>query len=484
MGGSRWNAWADAAVLVAVAALLRAPFVSGWLWAWDSILYARAVRDFHLGAAILDQRPHPPGYALYVFTARALSAVAGDERAGLVVLSVVAGALVVAVGYAVGRAIAGRRAGIATAVVLLADPVLWHASEIAYPYVLLALLGGGIGLLAWRARALTGVRWIVLLGGAFGLALGFRQDLLLHVGPLVAWTLWRTGRRAMLAGAIATATASLLWLVPSAAAAGGLDRYLALVDRQAYYASSLDGVPPPPIAIAENLRLAALGLGWQLLWLWPLAAGGALVLWRRRPDVVGWLALWEAPTLLVLVFLHTGEPGYALAVAVPSAALVGVFVERALSLPRPRVAVVALGAATAVLVVLLGATFFAGHGRFSASAIRRHDRILAEQVEHIRSRYAPSETLIVGGANYMHAVWYLSDYTAFYAAPRREGGSARELARAMKGRRYAVLFDDSHPLLRRLADRTRLAGDIDLYVIRVRAAALEELDQRDPLSDD
>lgn len=468
------GAWVDAAALAAVAAATRLPFVSQWLWAWDSVLYARAIGDFHLGAAPLEQRPHPPGYVFYVLGSRALSALFGGERAGLVAFSVLAGTLAVVLGYLVGRAVAGRRAGILTAVVLLADPLLWQASAIAYPYVMLALFGGVLGLLAWRARTGSLSR-VVVLSATFGLALGFRQDLALHVGLLWAWTVWVRGARATAVGAASAAVASLAWLVPSAAAAGGLDRYVDLVLGQATYASFFDGVPPAAVALPRNLRIAAEGLLWQLLWLWPLAVGGALVLARERRAAAAFLAIWSAPSVVTLLVLHTGEPGYTLALAIPAATCVGVLADRALSLPSRRVALAA-ATVTAALVVLLGATFAFGHGRFSAYEVRRHDHILAAQVAHIRATYSPRDTVIVGGANYFHALWYLPEFQAVYAAPRREGGRARDLVRALAGLRSAVLFDDTHPALRRLAARTRLSGDVDLYVITVGPRVISELE--------
>src|SRR2546423_1475697 len=44
----------------------RLPFVTNDLWAWDSVLYARALEQgFHVGFHLADQRPQAPGYLFY-----------------------------------------------------------------------------------------------------------------------------------------------------------------------------------------------------------------------------------------------------------------------------------------------------------------------------------------------------------------------------------------------------------------------------------
>jgi len=58
-----------AGALFALTLATRVPFASAQLWAWDSVLYARAIEDgFHVDYATATQRPHPPGYIFYVAT--------------------------------------------------------------------------------------------------------------------------------------------------------------------------------------------------------------------------------------------------------------------------------------------------------------------------------------------------------------------------------------------------------------------------------
>ena len=469
------SALLDIAILTLLDLALTLPFGARMLWAWDSVLYARAIDDFQLGATPLEQRPHAPGYFLYVLAARAATAILGDPNAGLVAISMVSGVLVVPVAYLAGRAIGGRVAGVAAAIVSMANPVLWHASEIAYPYANLAFLAGALGVAFWYARG-RGDRAIVAASALFGIALGVRQDLIAYLAPLWLYTLVARGWRGIALGTLSLASTSLLWLVPTAIAAGGLDRYIALVVSQAAGSSELSG--GLLTKLGRNLSLSALGLRWQLLWLWPIAAAGAWLLYRRDARAAAFVALWMLPATIVLLFFHTGEAAYTLVLAVPLAVIVGNAFSRVVALPKRTVAI-AGSVAMAALVVMLGATFALGAGRFSASAIRRHDEILQTQIAVIRARFNPATAVILARANYLHAVAYLPEFRAVYVPSRDEGGHARQILPALRGRTVAIFFDDSHPMLRRLATLIRLRSDVDLYVMRLDARSLAAFEAAD-----
>lgn len=473
----RWTLLVDLTIVSLVGLALRLPFTAQTLWAWDSVLYARAIADFHMGEGLLEQRPQPPGYFLYVLAARAATAFLGDANTGLVAVSLVAGVLAIGAAYLVGRTFGGRIAGLAASAVLIADPVLWQASVVAYPYALLALFGGALGLAFWHARR-RGFLAIVAASALFGVALGFRQDLAAYLGPLWLVTVASRGWRALLAGALACAVAALLWVVPSAIASGGLDRYVSLVIAQALGASELGKGALP---LVRNVDIAATGLRWQFLWLWPLIFAGAWLVLRARRAAALFFAVWIVPAAAVIVF-HVGEPAYTLALAVPLAALAGIGLE-AVARVRPRPLRSVLTACAAALVLALAGTFVLGTGRFSAASIRAHDRIISTQVAAVRAAYDPANTVILARANFLHALHYLPEYRAVYVPSQREGGRAKQLVKALAGPSRGILFDNSHPLLRRLATRLGLATDVDLYVIPVGPRVLAALaDDEEELS--
>jgi len=429
----RVTAAAGAAAVLLIALLARLPFGSEYLWAWDSVLYARALEDFDVSAG----RPHPPGYLLYVLTARAAAIFTGDANAGLVLVSTLAGAATCAVGYLAALRFFGLAAAVLASVILLTNPLLWHYSEVAYPYTLLALLAGALGsaLLASRGT----LRASIALSLALGLAAGFRQDLLLLLAPL--W-LWSTGRHVsvLAVSACSLAAGSLFWLVPSAILSGGFARYLALVSGQAVAVAELGG--EAATVLLRNATMTAVGLRWQLLWVLPLFILGAWLLARGRgrdgPPVVP-LALWFAAPLLTYLLLHIGEWAYMLSLAVPLALLAAVGASWLLGSTRRPFARVIVTAVVSTALIANGASFVLGDGRFSRAEIRRHDHALALQIAYIRDRLRPSETILLAEANYLHAQHYLPEYTTIYV-PSGAAVAPRRIANARV--RQVVLFDD------------------------------------------
>ncbi len=162
-----------------VVVLSRLPFVTTHLWAWDSVLYARALEQgFHVAVDPRASRPHPPGYIWYVAAAQLARAVLGDSNSALVLVSILGAAACSALLWLVALRYVRPRVALIAALAFAASPVTWTYSEIAYPYTLLALLSLALG-------ALFLARWRpLLLSVAFGALSGARQDILVLLAPL------------------------------------------------------------------------------------------------------------------------------------------------------------------------------------------------------------------------------------------------------------------------------------------------------------
>jgi hypothetical protein len=100
-----------ATAIFALTLATRVPFASSQLWAWDSVLYARALEDgFHVDYVTESQRPHPPGYILYVGIASVARQFTNDSNSALVLVSMIASALAAAARVQVARRLAADRA--------------------------------------------------------------------------------------------------------------------------------------------------------------------------------------------------------------------------------------------------------------------------------------------------------------------------------------------------------------------------------------
>ncbi|HZP96702.1 MAG TPA: hypothetical protein VFC31_10260 [Candidatus Limnocylindria bacterium] len=415
-------------LLFGIALALRFPFASRVLWAWDSVLYARAIEAFDVAQG----RPHPPGYLLYVLVARAAAWMLGDANAGLVAVSIVAGAATVALAFVVGLRVSWR-IGVFAALTTLASPLLWHYSEVAYPYTLLALLSGAVGLLLWMARR-GSLRAAVLASLTLGLASGFRQDLLMVLGPLWLWSMLGHGRRAVLLGALAAGAGCVVWAVPTVVLSEGPERYLAALRSQIFGLGML--ASDDSRTLLRNASIAAVGLRWQVHWLAPLVPIGAIAIARRRRELAWPLVLWTAPALLVYLLFHIGEWAYTLSVAIPLALVIAVGADELLTPARRALTRRALTVAFVVLAALNAQSFLFGHGRFAVAALRGHDLGLEARIAAIHARFSPADTVILARDAIQHARYYLPGYRSVQVVPRR---GSQDLTFA-PGTRYAILF--------------------------------------------
>ncbi len=405
---------AIAAVLAALVFAIRMPFAAKTLWAWDSVLYARALEEgFHVAVDLADQRPHPPGYVFYVAVAAAFRLLTRDSNTALVIVSVLASALTAAAVYLLCRRYAGRALAIVVALGAATAPLAWTYGEVAMPYALLGLLSIGLAAMLRDARSRP---WpaALIASGVLGLAAGFRQDVLLLLGPLWLWMLaarsWR--ERALCVAAVGIA--ALAWLGPSASLSGGLAAYLASLGGQAARVSELSPAAGGD-ALLRNTLLTVYALWWGLLGFALLLVAGIVARLRTRgrlSDDAAFFALWLVPAALVYVTIHIGDPGYLMSM------LPGLYVAcAALLAPVAAGAPRAVLALSALLVALNVGVFVASDAPFSANAIARHDRSLEERVAFVRARFTAASTVILAQSEYLTARYYLPAYRVlFYGA--------------------------------------------------------------------
>ena len=408
------------AILVFVVLLSRAPFAAQTLWAHDSVLYANALeRGFHVDDALVDQRPHPPGYILYVAAAGAARAAGLGSNSALVLVSVIASAFAALAVFLLARR--WTRSGVAfvTALAYAANPLVWQYSEVAYPYAVLALGSLVVAACCLAARG-RGVARAIAASVAFGIAGGFRQDLLLLLFPLWLWSVAPLGRRALMPAA-GLALACAAWLVPTVALSGGIADYADALRAQAVfvtraYSITAQGLP----AFMANLSATTWALGWGLFVMAPLAlASVALVVRRaivarreigvRDIDDAVFFLLWTLPPLAVYVVVHIGEWGYVLSALPGLYLLSGRALERLLVLAHARRREMYF-AASSLLVAVPALCFAASPIPFSAAGIAAHDVELSARVGFVRDNYQPRATLILTREDFLLVRYYLPEY--------------------------------------------------------------------------
>src|SRR6266702_697608 len=118
---------AAAAALVLATVLTRLPFMTQTLYAFDSANYALAVSTFY---NVAFHQPHPPGYPLYVFFARAIDLLVHDANRALVLEGILWSALATAGTIGLGRAMFGRAAGLLAGLLLVSTVGFWGYGEV------------------------------------------------------------------------------------------------------------------------------------------------------------------------------------------------------------------------------------------------------------------------------------------------------------------------------------------------------------------
>ena len=87
-GAKTWDLVFSMILIITVVAT-RIPFMSRFLYEWDSVNYALALTDYN----VLQQQPHPPGYILYVALGRAANIIFQDPNTSLIALAILFTAL-------------------------------------------------------------------------------------------------------------------------------------------------------------------------------------------------------------------------------------------------------------------------------------------------------------------------------------------------------------------------------------------------------
>jgi hypothetical protein len=396
----------------------RLPFESAQLWAWDSVLYARAIQDgFHVDYETATQRPHPPGYIFYVAAATVARQFTADNNSALVLVSMVATALAASALFVLARRFASERSAILVALGFALNPLVWLYSEIAYPYAMLGLLSIVLAACFAHVRG-RGVTAALIASAVFGAITGFRQDLLLIFAAGWAWTVWPLSWRRRAAAAGAVSLGCLTWLVPTAMLSDGFLDYVQDVLRQTDFVRATHSVVAQGLpALGTNLSTTLYAITWGLgLFAIPVFALALIVGYRAirsrrsglgQPQLL--LMAWIVPAIVLYVLLHIGEWGYVLSI------LPALYVVAAMAIDRgPRLPQGARRSAFAASLFAPALVFATSSAPFSGAAIALHDWELASRVDYVRAHYPASTTLLIAREDFLLIRYYLPEYQTWF----------------------------------------------------------------------
>lgn len=441
-----------ATAVAVVAVVTRLPLRAKHLTTWDSVLFARALHDYDVGAS----QPHAPGYPVYVALARLMHSAMPDENAALVALSILLTAGAAVLLFAFVRRSGGPWLAAATAALFLASPIVLYDSVIATTYAGDALLSTALACLVWDAKARPR-RWHTpAIAGLLAAAAGYRPSLGLFLAPLGLYGVTHAGpqgraliQRIALAGVVGVAGV-LAWGIPMVMQSGGLADY-----RRWNAMQSREAVLEAPVweggfeSAREHTARLAYYLHWDMqAWTVLLAVAALLAVLgfllrprapatspaevsaqpaeeavRSAPKPWAIVALWTVPSLLfhALVFSgwDRGPIGYAL-VALPGLVVaVAWTVEagvRRFAATRPNRAARAWTAVTPLLLLAAVPSLALDSLAYVDAEVTAHDE-WAEAWAGLRDTYPPGNTSILASYSWAHAMWSFPDYAVWSYTP-------------------------------------------------------------------
>lgn len=411
----RLQALGDPAIAVGLAVLTilsRLPFRTQYLFNWDAGNFALALNHYD----VTQHQPHPPGYFFYVLVGRWLQVFTGEANAALVAESILFSGLAVAMVYLFGARLYNRPTGIVAAILLATSVTFISLGVVALSYVTLAFFSTAIAHFAYQT-ILTREDRLIPLALVYGLAGGFRAELVALLFPLFLAALFFRPRRAPLAIAIAV-TAVALWLVPTVWLSGGVDAYLAVL--RAYTTTDvIDRYAPPATGLSGLLftwrdlfNYTGYALYAAALPVAGAAGWGLVRLVRRGRRALAareiFLLLWPAPLIGFYAFVHIGDPGYVFSF-VPALLLLGsrfLLVDLPGQMQRPdwRWLLPPLA------IALINASLFLFRDEpLTAGGLRQHDARVAAMLDYL-SKQDFETVMLLSFESYKSLRYYMPQY--------------------------------------------------------------------------
>jgi len=175
------------AVVTALVAVTRWLALSRTLWDWDEAQFILALRHFDVAA----HHPHPPGFPLFIATARSLCSLGFDEFHALQAINFIAAVAIVPAMVLFARALGAEfSTALLSAVILACFPNVWFYGGTALSDVpSMTLIVLAVGLLLSNRLYLGAI--------VLGVAAGIRPQNLLIAAVPFAIAIWQHRRRAV-----------------------------------------------------------------------------------------------------------------------------------------------------------------------------------------------------------------------------------------------------------------------------------------------
>lgn len=303
----------------------RLPFVSKILYSWDAVQFSLALEKFN----VEQHQPHPPGYILYVGLGKFVNFFVGDPNSAYVIISILSSFAIAFLFYNFCQTLFGdKRFFFVSTLILIFIPYFWYYGEVASSYIfdgLFSIAFAYLVLLIFKRQQAKYYLWFSLLLGLSG---GFRQSLIVLFLPLwfLALVILIKARqisvKQILLNIVVLGASVLIWFIPLILLSAGWKNYWAVTNWQYFHA-----------AVSTSIFK---GAAWQFIYgnfkniiklclaiLSGLVVTPVFLLFSKfnlrkitsQKNIIILFSVWLAPSFFVYIFVHFGNAGYLMTVA-------------------------------------------------------------------------------------------------------------------------------------------------------------------------
>ncbi len=160
----------------------RIPFISKYLFDWDSVGYALGFQQFNIAL----YQPQAPGYIFYVALGKIVNLIFNNPNNTMIFISIIFSIFTVILVYYLAKQIYSLEIAVIASVLLIFFPTFWFYGETSTIYICEALFATLIAYTSYQL--LKGDdRFLYISTFALGLSGGFRQDLIVFMLPLCSF---------------------------------------------------------------------------------------------------------------------------------------------------------------------------------------------------------------------------------------------------------------------------------------------------------
>jgi len=298
--------------------LSRIPFISHYLWHYDSVNFALAIENYDIS---IDQ-PHLPGYIHFVWLGKLVNFFVHDANLSYILISILFTIFTAILLYNLSAIIFSETIAWIASFLYIFNPFVWFNSEVALSYSGDAFYNVLIAYLCYRLIKSKSDRFLFLSAMVLGLSGGLRQNTIVFMAPLWLFSAIIAKRKLKmnLLAILLAGICALTWFAPIIYEFGSYSQYRKTLD-------SYVGGWVSTTSIFFGAKLSEhIKMFWKLF-RWCLVGCGfsifylLIYLMKQRQRVIQqiklnikfyYFLLWISPSFLFYLLIHITQPGYML----------------------------------------------------------------------------------------------------------------------------------------------------------------------------